>query len=82
MKTRYGNGSYGVWYGALALNTTIHETAFHMVKEESGIEGNTEVIHRERAVYRVRCKALLCDPVRRTVTVERTVGKVMLKLQF
>ena len=38
LKTRYGNGSYGVWYGALALNTTIHETAFHMVKEESGIE--------------------------------------------
>ena len=29
---------------ALALNTTIHETAFHMVKEESGIEGNTGLI--------------------------------------
>ena len=151
LKTRYGNGSYGVWYGALALNTTIHETAFHMVKEETGIEGNTGLIHRERAVYRVHCKALLidlsgkeaeypdlvgqdygftrqvgerlrreghpgllapsarhksginlvsfspailsdprlscyltytCDPVRRTVTVERTVGKAMLTLQF
>jgi len=151
LKTRYGNGSCGVWYGALALNTTIHETAFHMVKEESGIEGNTGLIHRERAVYLVRCKALLidlsskeaeypglvgqdygftqeigervrreghpgllspsarhnsginlvafspailsdprlschltytCDPVRRIVTVERTVGKVMFTLQF
>lgn len=151
LKTRYGNGSYGVWYGALALNTTIHETAFHMVKEESGIEGNTGLIHRERAVYLIHCKALLidlsgkeaeypdlvgqdygftqqvgervrreghpgllspstrhksginlvsfspailsnprsscyltytCDPVRRIVTVERTVGKVMSTLQF
>ncbi|MFA6149390.1 MAG: RES family NAD+ phosphorylase [bacterium] len=61
LKTRYGNGSYGVWYGSLALNTTIHETAFHMVKEESGIEGNTGLIHRERAVYRIHCKALLID---------------------
>jgi len=122
-----------------------------MVKEETGIEGNTGLIHRERAVYRVQCKALLidlsckeaeypglvgqdygftrqvgerlrreghpellassarhksgtnlvsfspailsgprlschltctCDPVRRTVTAERTVGKVMLTLRF
>jgi len=30
-------------------------------KEESGIEGNTGLIHRERAVYRVHCKALLID---------------------
>jgi hypothetical protein len=151
LKTRYGNGSYGVWYGALVLKTTIHETAFHMVKEESGIEGNTGPIYRERAVYRVRCKALLvdlagkeiefpdlvgpdygftqqigerlhreghpgllapsarhrgginlvaltpailsdpvlfcyltytCDPARRVVTVERTVGKVMAVLKF
>jgi RES domain len=151
LKTRYGNGSYGVWYGSLALNTTIHETAFHMVKEESGIEGNTGLIRRERAVYLIHCQALLidlsgkeaeypdlvgkdygftqqvgerlrreghpgllspsarhnsginlvsfspailsaprlscyltytCDPVRRIVTVERTVGKVMFTLQF
>jgi hypothetical protein len=61
LKTRYGNGSYGVWYGSLALKTTIHETAFHMVKEESGIEGNRGPIHRERAVYRIRCRALLID---------------------
>jgi hypothetical protein len=126
-------------------------TFFHMVKEESGIEGNTGPVYRERAVYRVRCKALLidlsgkeidfpdlvgpdygftqqigerlhreghpgllapsvrhrgginlvaltpailsdpklfcyltytCDPTRRCVTVERTVGKVMSVLKF
>jgi len=71
-----------------------------MVKEESGIEGNTGLIHRERAVYRsginlvsfspailsdprLSCHlTYTCDPVRRTVTVERTVGKVMLTLRF
>lgn len=151
LKTRYGNGSFGVWYGSLALKTTMHETAFHMVKEESGIEGNKDPIYRERAVYLIHCKALLidlsgkeaafpdlpgpdygftqqigerlrreghpgllapsarhrgginlvalfpailseprlfcyltytCDPVRRVVTVERTVGKVMAVLNF
>jgi hypothetical protein len=61
LRTRYGNGSFGVWYGALALETTIHETAFHMVKEESGIEGNQGPIIRERAVYLVHCRALLLD---------------------
>ncbi len=61
LRTRYGNGSFGVWYGALALDTTIHETAFHMVKEEAGIEGNHSPIIRERAVYLVRCRALLID---------------------
>lgn len=61
LRTRYGNGSFGVWYGALALETTIHETAFHMVKEETGIEGNHGPIIRERAVYLVHCRALLID---------------------
>ena len=61
LKTRYGDGSYGIWYGSLALKTTIHETAFHMVREEAKIEGNAGPIYRERAVYRVRCKALLVD---------------------
>jgi len=61
LRTRYGNGSFGVWYGALALETTIHETAFHMVKEESGIEDNHGPIIRERAVYLVHCRALLLD---------------------
>ena len=61
LRTRYGNGSFGVWYGALALETTLHETAFHMVKEESGIEGNRGPVIRERAVYLVHCRALLID---------------------
>lgn len=61
LRTRYGNGSFGVWYGGLSLDTTIHETAFHMVQEEAGIEGNQGPVIRERAVYLVQCRALLID---------------------
>lgn len=63
IQTRYGDGSYGVWYGSLELDTTIHETAYHMVRSEIVVEGNSEsgVIRRERAVYLVHCEALLVD---------------------
>lgn len=59
--TRYGNGSFGVWYGSLELATTIRETAHHMVKEELRIEGNRGPIIRERAVYLIHCRAILVD---------------------
>jgi len=61
LRTRYGNGTFGVWYGALELRTTIYETAYHMVQEEGRIEGNVGQIIRERAVYLVHCRALLTD---------------------
>lgn len=59
--TRYGNGAFGVWYGSLDIETTIHETAFHMVKGEAGIEGNIGPVRRETAIQLIRCKALLID---------------------
>jgi len=61
--TRYGNGTFGVWYGALELETTIHETIYHMTKEESRVEGLTGRLKRERAVYLVRARALFIDLV-------------------
>jgi len=61
MKTRYGDGSYGVWYGSLTLNTSIYETAYHMMQNESGIEGMIEPVIRERAVYKIFCHAILID---------------------
>lgn len=59
--SRYGNGSFGVWYGSLELETTIHETACHMLREEQRVEGVTGPIIRERAVYLVHCRAVLID---------------------
>lgn len=61
--SRYGNGSFGVWYGALDLETTICETLHHTMREESKVEGLTGVLKRERAVYLVRTRAILIDLV-------------------
>ena len=61
LSTRYGNGSYGVWYGSLELDTTIHETCYHMMKGELGVEGLKVPIVRERAVYLADCRAVLID---------------------
>lgn len=63
--SRYGNGTFAVWYGALTLETTIHETVFHLMREESRIEGVTGRLLRERAVYLVRARAVLIDLVGR-----------------
>lgn len=61
--SRYGNGTFGVWYGSTALDTTIQETIYHMMKEESRLEGLTGQVKRERAVYLVRVGAVLIDLV-------------------
>lgn len=61
MASRYSDGTYPVWYGSLDLDTTIHETAWHMKNELLCIEGLNEVVIRERAVYHVDCRALLID---------------------
>ncbi len=61
LRTRYGNGSFAVWYGSLELTTTIYETAYHMLREEQRIEGIKGPIIRERAVYLVHCRAVLID---------------------
>lgn len=59
--TRFGDGTYGVWYGSLEMKTTVFETGFHMIKAELAVEGIDEVVVRERAVYRVQCRAILID---------------------
>lgn len=59
--SRYGDGTYGVWYGSLSADTTMMETAHHMIRDESNIDGLDEVIIRERAVYSVHCHAVLVD---------------------
>lgn len=61
LKTRYGDGSYGVWYGALDLKTTIYETCFHMIKEESRLPKANRIAYRERAIYKILCRSLLID---------------------
>jgi hypothetical protein len=61
MGTRYSDGSFGVWYGGLDLKTTIHETAYHMMRLLYAEEGVNERVVRERCVYNVDCQAVLID---------------------
>lgn len=61
MRTRFSDGRYGVWYGSPGFETTIYESAYHMMRRVQAIEGVSETIIRERAVYKVFCQALLLD---------------------
>lgn len=60
MASRYSDGSFPVWYGSLELETTIYETAFHMLQFETASNIN-DIVIRERAIYKVHCTALLID---------------------
>ncbi|MDQ2077078.1 RES family NAD+ phosphorylase [Marinimicrobium sp. ABcell2] len=62
-QSRYSDGTYGVWYGADALTTTIHETAYHWVNGLLADVGwqNLLGVRIERKVYKVHCQSLLLD---------------------
>lgn len=63
-RTRYSDGSFGIWYGARTLETSIRETAHHFRRNTlaSEIAARSRVpIHQERRVHRVRCNAMLVD---------------------
>ena len=61
VESRYGDGSFPVLYGSMDLETTIHETCYHMAKFESHSEGIDEVIVRDRAIYLIHGRAVLVD---------------------
>jgi hypothetical protein len=62
MRTRYSDGSFGVWYGADTVETTVHETVHHWragLLRDAGFD--QPGIRIERKIYRVRCDAALVD---------------------
>jgi len=60
--TRYSDGlHYGVWYGALELETTVHETLYHWHRFVSDSFALEREIVGERRVFLVRCEAILID---------------------
>lgn len=61
LSSRYGDGSYSVWYGSMEPETTMAETAHHMMMDEGSIDGLNETITRERALYSIHCHAVLVD---------------------
>ena len=61
--TRFSDGlDYGVWYGALALETTVHETIHHWHEfiTDSFSREDREIVG-ERRVFHARCDAILID---------------------
>jgi hypothetical protein len=62
-QTRFSDGSrFGVWYGALELESTVHETAWHWHRfVMDSFAGEARTIVTERRVFNVRCDALLVD---------------------
>lgn len=66
MASRYGDGTFGVWYASVdSLETSIWETACHMIRDEANIQGLLETVVRERAVYLVHCQGILLNLVGR-----------------
>lgn len=63
-RSRYSNGSYGVWYGAGSIETTVRETVYHFRKDTLASKvaaESTKPIMQERRVHVIRCDALLVD---------------------
>ena len=61
--TRYSDGlAYGVWYGALEIETTVLETVYHWHRfVMDSFPGLARTIVGERRVFQVRCDAILID---------------------
>lgn len=61
--TRFSDGmSYGVWYGAVDLQTTVYETVHHwsrLINDSYGTENR--VIVSDRRVLRTMCNGILVD---------------------
>jgi hypothetical protein len=61
--TRFSDGlAYGVWYGALELETTVYETAYHWHRfVTDSFPSEAREIVGERRVLDVHCAAILID---------------------
>jgi RES domain-containing protein len=62
-ETRFSDGlQFGVWYGSLELETTVHETVYHRHRFiQDSFAGEDRVIGNERRLFEVRCDAILMD---------------------
>jgi hypothetical protein len=60
--TRYSDGlEYGVWYGALQIETTVYETLYHWHRFVTDSFSLDREFVGERRVFQVRCEAILID---------------------
>lgn len=60
--SRFSDGSFGVWYGSDAVETTVYETAFHWLRgflADADLESESVVIRRQ--IFSVSCRAGILD---------------------
>lgn len=62
-QTRFSDGSFGVFYGSLDLETTIYETVYHTLQDldAANFLAQGESIIKERRVWLVEVDAILYD---------------------
>jgi hypothetical protein len=60
-QSRYSDGSFPVWHGALDEATSIHETAWHALQQVRQNPDVREIVHRERAVWNVHARGIFID---------------------
>lgn len=63
-RSRYSDGTFGVWYGARALETSIHETVHHFRRNtlaSAAAARSRAPIFQDRRVHLVHCSAMLID---------------------
>lgn len=62
-QSRFSDGRFGVWYGSMTLEGTIHETAHHWRSSILGDAGWDKLsnVYLERSVFKVHCHASLLD---------------------
>ena len=62
IRSRFSDGSFGIWYGCDRIETSVHETAYHWRNSFLLDAGFTRPgIKIDRKIYSVRCDAVLID---------------------
>ncbi|MCE5256796.1 MAG: RES family NAD+ phosphorylase [Spirochaetaceae bacterium] len=62
MKGRFSDGTrFGVWYGSLAIITTVYETIFHWTRFLTDVGMEAESVITERRVFKVHASGILVD---------------------
>lgn len=62
-ESRYGDGSFPVWYGSLSIETTHHEIIHHWKKflQDTPDLLPAKKIYQKRNVGKIKCSAMLLD---------------------
>jgi len=64
MNSRFGDGSFPVWYASTQLETTFHETVYHWRQSilfDANFHTRAEPIYSARTVFNVWCHSNLVD---------------------